>query len=155
MTLREIAAISGKSGLYKILKPTRNGVIVETIDEKAQKIAIDANQRVSILKEISVYVAGRAEESVPLSEVLYNIKAEYADQIEVDTNESAELFSFFKSVLPDYDKTRVYASDIKKIISWYKILIKFAPETLEKTSEKETQIQTTNEVATSEIMKSN
>jgi hypothetical protein len=52
--LKEIASVSGKGGLYRILKPTRTGVILETIDDKKTKLVANSSERVSILKEISI-----------------------------------------------------------------------------------------------------
>jgi hypothetical protein len=131
MELREIAAITGKGGLFKILQPTRSGVIVETLDDKKQRLVISAHQRVSVLKEISIYTQ-TAEGSVPLEEVLVTIKKEFDDDPGVDKNSSPEeLRAFLKHILPDFDENRVYPSDIKKLVSWYEILYKAAPETLE------------------------
>jgi len=163
MTFQDIASIAGKPGLYKILKPTRTGVIVESLQEKPVKFAVDANQRLSILSEVSVYIAGSAEESVPLVTVLRNIKKEYGNTLEVDTKDNTELLAFFKTVLPDYDKSKVYGSDVRKIVQWYQCIIKFAPEILEESvtesseilSEQPTQIleatqQTASQTVTSE-----
>lgn len=72
MDLKDIAAVSGKSGLYKVLKPTRNGVILESIDEQKTKFIANANTRVSLLKEISIYTDGK-EASVPLEDVFSRI----------------------------------------------------------------------------------
>ena len=51
----EIAAVSGKSGLFKVLKPSKPGVILESLDEKKSKLIVGADARVSILSEISIY----------------------------------------------------------------------------------------------------
>ena len=55
MTLKEIASVSGKPGLYKVVKPTRTGIILETIDDQKKKLIANTNSRVSLLKEISLY----------------------------------------------------------------------------------------------------
>ena len=131
MELREIASIAGKGGLFRIIKPTKSGVIVETLDDKNQRLVISAHQRVSVLKEISIYTQ-TAEGSVPLEEVFATIKKEFDDDPGIDKNSSPEeLRAFLKHILPDFDEERVYPSDIKKLASWYKILYKVAPEVLE------------------------
>ena len=66
--LRDIAHISGKSGLYRILKPGRGGVIVETLDEKKQKEKVSWNARVSVLKDISIYTED-PNKSTPLGDI--------------------------------------------------------------------------------------
>ncbi len=135
MDLREIASISGKSGLYKILKPTRNGVILESLDAQKTKIIASASSKVSILKEISMYTTGKVA-NTPLEQIFVNVKAKHPSGISVDTKtaSNAELAAFLKDVLPDYDADKIYASDIKKLINWYNVLIKFAPEIFEKPS---------------------
>lgn len=131
MELREIASIAGKGGLYRIVKPTRSGVIVESIDEKQQRLVVSASQRVSVLKEISIYTT-TTEGTEPLQQVLQAIHREFGDDPGVDSNSSPEeLRAFLQHILPDFDRERVYVSDIKKLVGWYKILLEFAPETLQ------------------------
>lgn len=135
MELKDIAAISGKSGLYKILKPTRSGVIVESMDVHKKKMVVGGNARVSVLKDVSIYTTD-SEGSMPLEEVLYKIKKEFGDDPGVEsTSSSDELEAFMKHVLPNYDAERVYPSDMKKLVMWYHILQKEAPEILEKKEE--------------------
>jgi hypothetical protein len=76
MKFNEIATVSGKSGLYKILKPTRGGVILESMDDKKSKLVVGANQRVSILGEISMYTMTE-EGATPLEEVMKKIEKEF------------------------------------------------------------------------------
>ncbi|WP_224998185.1 DUF5606 domain-containing protein [Cesiribacter sp. SM1] len=136
MELKEIASIAGKGGLYRIVKPTRSGVIVESIDNKKQRLVVNANQRVSVLKEISIYTT-TAEGTEPLENILVKINSEFGDDPGIDSNSSPEeLRAFLQHILPDYDRERVYPSDIKKLVSWYKILLENAPETLQEGNEK-------------------
>jgi hypothetical protein len=126
--LKEIASVSGKGGLFRILKPTRNGVILETIDDKKTKMIANSSERVSILKEISIYTNGD-ESSVPLEEVLKNVNKLFGDDLKVSSKSSdAELRDFMEKVVPDYDVERVYCSDIRKLATWYGILSKNFPE---------------------------
>lgn len=131
MDLKEIASVSGKGGLFKIVKPTRTGVILESMDEKASRLVATANHRISVLKEISVYT-NTSEGSVPLEEVFQTIYKEFGDDPGIDSSSSPEeLKAFLQHILPDYDRDRVYVSDIKKMVSWYKILLTYAPESLQ------------------------
>jgi Domain of unknown function (DUF5606) len=128
--LKEVANISGKSGLYRILKPTRNGVIVESLDAKKAKEVVGSNARVSVLKDVSVYMADHQDSSVPLADIFMAIKAKYNDKVEIQTKTASdsELYDFLASVAPDFDRTKVYPSDVKKMISWFNILSQFLPE---------------------------
>jgi len=135
MELSEIASIAGKGGLYKITKPTRSGVIVETLDEKKQKMVASADNRISILKEISIYTTDQ-EGSVPLEDVLRKIHEEFEGDPGVSSSSNPEeLKAFMKHIVPEYDMDRVYNSDIKKLVSWYNILFKQAPEVFEPKTE--------------------
>ncbi|MEH0157681.1 DUF5606 domain-containing protein [Limibacter armeniacum] len=131
MNLRDVASIAGKPGLYKILKPTRSGVIVETVSEAKKKMVVNASQRISVLKEISIYVTGQSEESVPLEEIFSIIKEKHGDNIKIDVSKDSELESFLEGVLPNYDTDRVYNSDIKKLVNWYNLIAANYPEALE------------------------
>lgn len=133
--LKQIANIAGHSGLFRILKPSRNGVIVESLDDKKAKTMMGPTARVSVLNDISIYV-DTAEQSIPLSTVLLAINDKYGKTVTADPKGSnSELADFMASVVPDYDRERVRATDIKKLIVWYGILSEYAPELFEKTAE--------------------
>ena len=135
MDFKDIAAVSGKGGLFKVVKPTKTGVILESLDDSKTKLVTTMNQKVSILAEISVYSTGE-EETVPLDEVFSKINEEFGDDPGVDkSSDPDELKSFLAHILPDYDRERVYVSDIKKIVNWYSVVLKWAPEILNQTEE--------------------
>ena len=130
MELSDLASVSGKGGLFKILKPTRTGVILESLDEKKSKLVATTHHRVSALHEISIYTLDE-EGSVPLEAILQKIFTEFDDDPGIDSSSSnEELKSFLKHILPDYDMDRVYVSDIKRLVGWYNIIYKEAPEIL-------------------------
>jgi hypothetical protein len=133
MEISEIASVSGKGGLYKILKPGKAGVILESMDASKTKIVAGATLRVSVLNEISIYTTTK-EGTVPLEEVFQKINSQFGADLGIDSESDAkELQAFMKSVLPEFDVDRVYVSDIKKLIKWYGIISKEAPEILKAT----------------------
>ncbi|HYG02923.1 MAG TPA: DUF5606 domain-containing protein [Chryseosolibacter sp.] len=128
MKLSEIATIAGKGGLFKIVAPTKSGVILESLDEAKSKLVANTSSKLSLLHEISIYTTTK-EGTVALEDVLKKIYKEYKEDTGIDANsDSSELKAFLKSVLPEFDETRVYTSDIKKLVKWYEILLKHAPE---------------------------
>jgi hypothetical protein len=138
MTLDKIATVSGKGGLFKVVAPTKSGVILEAMDDTHAKMIATTNHRLSLLNEISIYTTTK-EGTVPLEEVLKKIHKDFKDDLGVDANsDAAELKAFLKSILPEYDEDRVYVSDIKKLVKWYDLIGKHAPEffTTEKTEKK-------------------
>lgn len=149
--LKEVANVSGKGGLFRILKPSRAGVIVESLDEKREKTLIGPTARVSVLKDVSIFTDG-AEESVALSDVFLKIREIHGEEVTlaVKTSSDKELIEFLAKVLPDFDRTKVYVSDIKKVITWYNLLSKYIPEAFV-ASEGETAVEA--EVAAEEEVK--
>jgi len=127
MEFKEIATVSGKPGLYKVLKPSRGGVILESMDAKKGKLVVGAKQRVSLLSEISIYTLTE-EGASPLLEILKTIEKEFEGDTGLADADNDEYKAFLKHVLPDYDEDRVYVSDIKKLINWYHVIRKEAPE---------------------------
>ncbi|MCG9973261.1 DUF5606 domain-containing protein [Christiangramia crocea] len=139
MGLDKILAISGKPGLYELTAQTRGGFIAKSLlDEK--KLAVNMRHNVSILSEIAIYTY---TEEIPLGEVFEKIKEkENGEETISHKSSKKELEGFFSEILPDYDEDRVYASDIKKIVQWYNILIKngftdFSKEEKEQTKDGE------------------
>ncbi len=121
MSLSEIIAVSGMSGLYKTVAQSKNSVIVESIVDK-KRMHRYASQKVHTLEAISVYCA---DKDIPLAEVFKKIaeKEKKGPAVEHKADE-AEVIKYFGTVLPDYDKERVHISDIRKMIQWYNILQK-------------------------------
>ena len=141
MKFEEIAAVSGKGGLFKVLKPSKAGVILESLDGKKSKLVVGADAKVSILSEISIY-SHTTEGATPLDEVMRKIHEEFYGDTGLDKNSDPdELKAFLKHILPDYDEDRVYVSDIKKLVTWYNLLAKIAPESFTETNETEPEKQ--------------
>jgi hypothetical protein len=132
MEFKDIAAVSGKSGLYQVLKPTRTGLILESLDGQGARFATGPHHRVSLLHEISIYTQ-EFEKTIPIHDILIKIRSEFGDDPGVDgKSEPDELTAFMEHIVPDYDRDKVYVSDMKKLINWYTILVKLAPELLDK-----------------------
>lgn len=120
--LKEIAAISGMPGLYRLVKPTRAGVIVEALDEKGTRSVASARNKVSLLQDISIYTEDY-DQTVPLTEVFDRIYQKHGTSLAL-TNKSddRDLTAFMGDIIPDYDRDRVYMSDIKKLVQWYHLV---------------------------------
>jgi hypothetical protein len=131
ITLSDIASLSGKGGLFKVVTPSRSGVLLQSLDETKARMMASSSQKLSLLAEISVYTLN-SEGTTPLETVLKKIFAEYGADPGVDSDsDPEELRAFLKSVLPDYDEQRVYISDIRKLVKWYLVLVRYAPEVLQ------------------------
>lgn len=119
--LKTILSVSGKPGLYKLMSSGKNMVIVESLMDN-KKMPIHARDKVVSLGDISIYTD---ENEAPLKDILITIKEkESGAKASIATNaKPEELKKYFEEILPNFDKDRVYPTDIKKIISWYNLLI--------------------------------
>lgn len=120
---KTILAISGKSGLFQLISRGRGMLIVEAVDETKKRMPVGARDRVTALNEVSMYTES---DDKPLMEVFENIrKKENGNTVPLDPRKASkeELSAYMAEILPDYDKDRVYTSDIKRLIQWYNILV--------------------------------
>ncbi|MBQ5387488.1 MAG: DUF5606 domain-containing protein [Paludibacteraceae bacterium] len=120
--LRDILSITGKPGLYKLVNRGNNMLIVESLLD-GKRIPTYSRDKIVSLGEISMYTMG---EDIALSEVLTKLGEKEGlkvTSIDPKKADNEELRSFFGEVLPDFDRDRVYPSDIRKLIQWYNILI--------------------------------
>lgn len=135
MNLTKVLAISGKPGLYHLETQTRSGFLATSLAD-GKRISVGIRTNVSLLSEIAIYTL---EKEVPLTEVFTNMK-NFEDGKEArisPKSDGATLEEYFSQVLPNYDRDRVYASDIKKIIQWYNLLL--AKGFLEEDAQEDTQ----------------
>ncbi len=118
--LKGILAISGQAGLFKMVSQAKNSIIVESLVD-GKRMPAYATSRISALEDISIFTE---ENDVKLLEVFNKIFEKEEGQPAISHKVSAkELKEYFGEILPDYDKDRVYVSDIKKVIMWYNLLL--------------------------------
>lgn len=118
MNLRGIVAVSGKPGLYKVIGQNKAGFVLESLDEAKNKTVINGNAKVAALQEITVY--GQSDD-LQLKGILAKM-GENLSSVPDPKADNKVLKDYFKAVAPDHDDERVYVSDIKKIVSWVKLL---------------------------------
>jgi hypothetical protein len=119
MNLKDILAISGEGTLFKFIAQGKNAVIVENL-ETGRRFSAGAQSRVSALDEISIFTTG---EDMPLGKVMDLLwEKENGGEVISHRLPDNELKEYFAAVMPDYDRERVYTSDIKKVLNWYNIL---------------------------------
>lgn len=122
MGLKGILAISGQPGLFKMVSQAKNSIIVESLDTKKRMPAY-ATAKISALEDIAIFTE---TEEVQLADVFEKIKEKENGGPAIEHKaKPGELKNYFESVLPDFDKERVYTSDIKKVLNWYNILHKY------------------------------
>jgi len=119
MVLKDILSISGQPGLFKFIAQGKNAIVVEHLETKKRSSAF-GSAKVSSLEEISVFTEN---EDMPLGKVFDLIYEKEDGGPAIDhKSEPEKLKTWFETVVPEYDRERVYNSDIKKIVQWYNIL---------------------------------
>ena len=118
-----ILAIAGKPGLYKLVSRGNNNLIVEALDGTHKRMPAFATERITSLNDIAMFTE---TDDVPLMDVLENLKnLENGQKASINEKKASgeELRAYFTKVLPEWDQDRVQISHIKKLITWYNILV--------------------------------
>jgi polyphosphate kinase len=147
--LKTVLSVSGKPGLYQLVSHGKNMLIIESLVDK-KRVPAYAKDKVISLGDIAIYTEN---EEVPLYEVLNNLKnKENGEKVSLNLSgaTSDDLRNYFAEVLPDFDRDRVYPSDIKKLLSWYNILVgagmtDFTPKEQEEQAEEQATENKTEE----------
>ncbi|MDR1666714.1 MAG: DUF5606 domain-containing protein [Bacteroidales bacterium] len=119
MSLKDILVISGQSGLFKYVSQGRATIIVENMTDH-KRTGIPSTAKISMLEDIAVFTT---KEELPLRDVFKKIQEqEKGGPALSHKSPDAELKRYFETVL-DYDKEKVYLSDIRKVLMWYNALL--------------------------------
>lgn len=120
MELKDVVSVTGMPGLHKVIGQNKSGLILESLTDN-KKFATNARQRVSVLADISMFTE---EGEVRLAEVLLTLKKleDAGTAIPTSKADNDEARAFMTQVLPDYDREKVYPSDMKKLFVWYNML---------------------------------
>ena len=120
--INNILAITGKPGLFRLVSRGNNMLIVESLLD-GKRTPTYARDKIVALSEVAMFTTG---DDVALSEVLTKVGEKEglkAASIDAKKSDNDALRAWFGDVLPDFDRDRVYPSDIRKLIQWYNILV--------------------------------
>lgn len=120
MDLSLIFNIPGKPGLYKLINQGKNNAVVESLMD-GKKLPIFNLNQVSSLADIAIYTTDREIELTKVFRAIY--QKEDGKETVSHKAPTKEITALFEAVLPNYDRERVYESNIRKLIQWYNILI--------------------------------
>ena len=157
MEYREIVAVTGLGGLFHLLTTKSDGAIVRNLDDKSTKFISARLHNVTPIETIEVYTTG---ENVRLQEVFKKMleNEDATTPVDPKASDNNSIKAYFKSILPEFDEERVYVSDMKKMLKWYKLLkandlLKFEEpkeETIEANADANAEDTTAEEVKTTE-----
>lgn len=118
MNLRALVSVTGKPGLFKLIGQNKGGFILETLDDKKIKSTVNlSTTKMATLEDITIY---GEDEEIRLVDVFETMKGKGGNS--PDLKDGQALRNYFREVAPGHDESRVYTSDIKKIMSWYNII---------------------------------
>ena len=145
--LTKILSVTGRPGLYKLISTNKNMNVVESLTD-GKRIPVYMHEKIVAISDVSIYTN---EGDTPLRDVLKTIKAkENGNKVALSAKSSGkDYFNYLEEVLPNYNKESVYTSDVKKIISWYNILIENDIDLEEEVKEEE-ETENNTEVTTEE-----
>lgn len=141
--LTKILSVTGRPGLYKLISTNKNMNVVESLTD-GKRIPVYMHEKIVAISDVSIYTN---EGDTPLRDVLKTIKEkENGNKIALSAKSSGkDYFNYLEEVLPNYNKESVYTSDVKKIISWYNILIENDIDLEEEETENSTEVTTKEE----------
>ena len=122
MNLENLIAVSGLPGIYRMTANRSNGLIIEDLVSGKQRFASARKHQFTPLESIAIYTDDG--DSVELKNVFRNMLDQYEDNPPVSLSaKPPELHDYFADVLPNYDRDKVYTSDIKKVVKWFNYLL--------------------------------
>ncbi|MFT4535740.1 MAG: hypothetical protein ACJA1A_002974 [Saprospiraceae bacterium] len=135
MNLKDILAISGLPGLFKMMDSRGNGLLVQDIDGGKTMFYSMRKHQFTPMETVAIYTMS---DTIELSEILQRMLDQVAENPPAGVKESKEkIEDYFSSIVPDYDEDRVYVSDMKKVIKWFNILNERGYLTMEPDEEEE------------------
>lgn len=117
MEYSRIVAVTGLPGLFEVLSSKTDGAIVRSLDDGSTKFIAARVHNLSHLESIEVYTTA---DNVSLSDIFKAMKESKKNLPDVKDNKA--LRTYFEEVFPDLDQERVYTSDMKKMVNWFKVL---------------------------------
>ena len=119
MDYNKLASVTGKGGLFELLSSKADGAVVRSLEDNTTQFVSSRIHSFSQLESIEVFTV---KDNVNLSEVFLAMKA--STEKLPDANDAKAVKAYFGKVYPDMDFSRVYASDTKKMIKWFEVLVK-------------------------------
>lgn len=132
MDLSGILSIAGYPGLFRMVGQMKSGLLVESLLD-GKRMPAYATHKILALEDISIYTE---EDDVPLADVFSLLAEKNGHKPSLDPKKAKveDLQAALAEALPNYDRERVYTSDLKKLFQWYNLL---AEKNLLKSEEEE------------------
>lgn len=117
MEYNKLISVTGMSGLFEMVSSKNDGAIVKSLEDNSTKFVSSRVHNFSHLESIEVYAI---RENVNLADVFKAMESS-TENLPAEKDPAATK-AYFQKVYPDMDFDRVYASDMKKMVKWFRIL---------------------------------
>ena len=117
MEYSKLVSVTGLPGLFELLSSKADGGVVKSLEDKSTKFVSTRIHNFSHLESIEVFTT---KDNVNLVDV-FTAMAASNEKMPADSD-AAAVKKYFEKVYPEMDFSRVYASDMKKMVKWLGIL---------------------------------
>jgi hypothetical protein len=120
MNIKNIIAVSGLPGLFKIVSTKNNGLLVADPDTGKTKFCSVRQHQFTPMETVAIYTE---DDTVAIDRVFKTMLDKQEELAVPAANaEHKELQKYFSVIIPDYDRDKVFHSDMKKVIKWFNYL---------------------------------
>jgi hypothetical protein len=117
MEYSKLISVTGLNGLFELVGSKTDGAIVRSLDDQTTKFVSSRVHNFSHLESIEVYTVRDNVNLVDVFQAMGNSKVALPSE-----KDPAAVKAYFEKVYPDMDFSRVYASDMKKMVKWYSVI---------------------------------
>lgn len=120
MNIKNIVAVSGLPGLFKLVATKSNGLLVADVDTGKTKFCSVRQHQFTPMETVAIYTD---DDTVEIAKVFQTMLDKQED-LPAPSPSAAhkDLQKYFEVIIPDYDRDKVFHSDMKKVIKWYNFL---------------------------------
>ena len=117
MEYSKLISVTKLTGLFELISSKSDGAIIRSLEDKSTKFASNRIHNFSHLESIEIYTTRENVNLVDIFHAMENSKESLPDE-----KDSKNVKDYFKKVFPTMDFERVYDSDRKKMVKWFKVL---------------------------------
>lgn len=120
MNIKNIVAVSGLPGLFKLVATKTNGLLVADPDTGKTRFCSVRQHQFTPMETVAIYTD---DDTIEIAQV-FKTMLDNASKMEVPQANAShkDLQKYFEVIIPNYDRDRVFHSDMKKVIKWYNFL---------------------------------
>lgn len=120
MNLKDLLAVSGLPGLYKISSSRPNGLVIEHLDTGKTQFCSMRKHQFTPMETVAIYTM---TDTIEIKDVFQRMLDQLVDNPPANVKGSKDdVREYFEDVVPEYDKDKVFIGDMIKVIKWFNFL---------------------------------